>query len=181
MRAAARQLIDRAVSAEPVRVLAVDGPAGSGKTTFAALLADELQRCTGQVPPVVHTDDLCEGWNGLPGVPGKLTSQVLEPLASGSAGRYRRWDWVGSRPGEEMVVPSADWVVVEGVGCGATPCRPHLSALAWLEADVATRRGRALQRDGEIFAPHWDAWAEAEKELFAANLTRSSATLVLRT
>jgi hypothetical protein len=84
-------LAARILAADPragtTRVLAVDGPAGSGKSTFAARLALAVGA------PVVHTDDLCPGWNGLEEVAPLLLERVLRPLASGQSLRYRRYDW----------------------------------------------------------------------------------------
>ncbi|PLW74452.1 hypothetical protein C0036_01815, partial [Streptomyces sp. DJ] len=65
-----------APSCGPVRLVAVDGHAGSGKSTFAARLADAL----GPGTPVVRLDDLAThrepfGWAG------RLRARVLEPLA----------------------------------------------------------------------------------------------------
>jgi hypothetical protein len=55
-------VVDRLLAAPPsagdVRVLAVDGPAGSGKKTTAAR---RLARDLGDAP-LVHLDDLLEGW-----------------------------------------------------------------------------------------------------------------------
>ncbi|MFC6235722.1 hypothetical protein ACFPZL_11580, partial [Leucobacter soli] len=38
----------------------------------------------------------------------------------------------------------------------------------WLECPAPLRRQRALARDGEIFAPHWDSWAAQEETQIAA-------------
>ena len=57
------------------RLVCVDGPAGSGKTT----LADALRRRE-PTAVVVHMDDLFEGWDGLPTVGAQLTT-LLPPLA----------------------------------------------------------------------------------------------------
>jgi pantothenate kinase-related protein Tda10 len=64
------------------RVVAIDGPAGSGKTTLAARLAGRLRS------PVVHMDDLYPGWDGLAEAPLRLYEWVLQPLAAGRPGRY---------------------------------------------------------------------------------------------
>ena len=57
------------------RLLCVDGPAGSGKTT----LADEIRAITGA--PVVHMDNLYEGWDGLPRVGQQLERLLLPAVA----------------------------------------------------------------------------------------------------
>ncbi|MDQ1578127.1 MAG: hypothetical protein QOE21_814, partial [Microbacteriaceae bacterium] len=32
----------------------------------------------------------------------------------------------------------------------------------WVELDAATRKRRALDRDGDAYRPHWDRWAAQE-------------------
>ncbi|HET7069701.1 MAG TPA: 4-amino-4-deoxy-L-arabinose transferase, partial [Nocardioides sp.] len=71
------------------RLLCVDGPAGSGKTTLAA----EVASLAGGAA-VIHMDDLFEGWRGLAQVDDQLGT-LLRPLAEGFPGSYRRWDWPG--------------------------------------------------------------------------------------
>ena len=43
------------------------------------------------------------------------------------------------------------------------------------------RRRRALDRDGETYAPHWERWAAQERVTFARERTRARADLVLVT
>ncbi len=70
-------------SCGPVRLVAVDGPGGSGKTTFAGLLSGALNGA-----PVVHSDDFPIPWDqGPESWFGHLRRDVLEPLGRGINGR----------------------------------------------------------------------------------------------
>ncbi len=44
------------------KIVSIDGPAGSGKTTLANELASELMNAN-RVMSVVHLDELYEGWD----------------------------------------------------------------------------------------------------------------------
>ena len=83
------------------RLVAVDGFAGSGKSTFAERLARELGA------PVLHTDDLLEGWTDMVSFWPRLEAWVLDPLRQGRPGRYRRYDWLHQRFAER-------WHDIEG-------------------------------------------------------------------
>jgi len=155
-------------------VVAIDGPSGAGKTSFAAGLAD----ATGAA--VLHLEDVYPGWDGLAATP-PIVAGVLDAIAVDGVGTARRWDWDRGAPGAVLHVPPARLLVVEGVGSGAAVIRPHLSLLIWLDAPAAVRKERALSRDGETFAPHWDRWAAQEARLFAAEGTRHHADLVVAT
>jgi energy-coupling factor transporter ATP-binding protein EcfA2 len=143
-------------------VVAVDGRSGSGKTTFSELLTRALASSGPGPPQVVHLDDLYPGWDGLARTPALIRRQLLEPLATGSAPGFTRWDWAAGRPGAWRPVPAGDLLLVEGVGSGALACAPYLSVLIWLEAPPHERRRYALARDGHGYAAHWDRWARQE-------------------
>lgn len=103
-------------SCGPVRLVAVDGHAGSGKTTFTARLAAALGGA-----PVVHLDDLAThaepfGWTG------RLRGQVLEPLAAGRDAEYEVYDWTLRRFAGTAAVPLAPVVLVEGSAPGGARC-----------------------------------------------------------
>src|SRR5262245_21500525 len=70
-----------------VRLVAVDGPGGSGKTTFAARLAAALRPRDGTFA-VIHTDDLLDGWADQVSFWPRLEEWVLAPLRRGAAARY---------------------------------------------------------------------------------------------
>ena len=66
-------IVDLVLSRKPTcgstRVLAVDGPAGSGKTTLGGRVCDELTS-RGHQAVLVHMDDLYDGWTALDGSRG---------------------------------------------------------------------------------------------------------------
>lgn len=155
------------------RVVAIDGPAGSGKTTLAARLSRPLEA------PVVHMDDLFPGWDGLAEAPGKLVDWILAPLAAGRQAVYRRYDWEAGAYAERVAVPESDVLIVEGCASGSTAAAPYLSLLIWIAAPHDVRMARGLARDGEAFAPHWERWARQEDAVFTAERTRARADLIV--
>lgn len=156
-------------------VVGIDGPSGSGKTTLASAVA-QRRGCD-----VVHMDDLFPGWDGLAAAAGLLTEQVLRPLAHGSDGAYRRWDWDASAWAETVAVPRTPLLLIEGCASTVHPATPFLAVAVWVEADPAVRMTRGIERDGELFRPHWQRWAAQEQALFTADGTRDRADLIVRT
>lgn len=164
----------RPVSGSTV-VVSVDGRSGSGKTLLGTAVADTLG-C-----PVVHLDDVFPGWDGLAAGVALVTDHVLEPLARGGTAAYPRWDWMRSRPGRPVAVPVSSHLVLEGCGALVPPAVAHAAVRVWVDAPDALRRQRALARDGETYAPHWDRWAAQEDAVYAVARPWLSAHLVLRT
>lgn len=156
------------------RLVCFDGPAGSGKTTWAGGVADAWAALDAPAPKVVHMDDLFPGWSGLPHVDAQLEG-LLRPLAEQRPGSYRRYDWVAGRFAETVVVEPAQLLLLEGVGSGAARFADLITLLVWVEAPHDVRLERGLARDGDAFAPHWEQWARDEAALFAREHTRGRA------
>ena len=156
-------------------VVAIDGRSGSGKTLLGTAVADTLG-C-----PVVHLDAIYPGWDGLAAGVALVTDHVLEPVARGEHAAYPRWDWMRSRPGRTVVVDAGPHLVLEGCGALVPPAAAFAAVRVWVDAPTEVRRERALSRDGETYAPHWDRWAAQEDAVYAATRPWESADLVLRT
>lgn len=139
------------------RLLCVDGPAGSGKTTLAATVADAVPDTW-----VLHMDDFYEGWSGLgDAVCRRVRDQVLAPLAAGEPGHYRRYDWEREEFAELHLVPPTGLLVLEGVGAGSRDLAPYRSALVWVQAPDAQRVAQGLERDRRLHARLGIAFDEA--------------------
>ncbi len=156
-------------------VVAVDGRSGSGKTLLGTAVARTLA-C-----PVVHLDAIYPGWDGLAAGVELATTHVLEPVARGDHAAYPRWDWMRSRPGRTVVVDAGPHLVLEGCGALVPPAAVFADVRVWVEAPTEVRKERALSRDGETYAPHWDRWAAQEDAVYAQARPWESADLVLRT
>jgi uridine kinase len=162
-------------SCGPVRLIAVDGHAGSGKSTFAARLADALGDA-----PVLHLDDLASH-DALFAWTDRLHSQVTGPLSRGESARYARYDWrlrhFGPRSHE---LPPAPVVLVEGVGAGRQALRPLLAGLLWMDLDAERSWRRGRERDGAEQSAFWDGWTKAEARHFSADPSRPFADTLVR-
>ncbi|CAL9637121.1 hypothetical protein SUDANB105_06248 [Streptomyces sp. enrichment culture] len=161
-------------SCGPVRLVGVDGHAGSGKSTFAGELAAALGGA-----PVLHLDDIASheelfAWTG------RLLEQVIEPLRSGATAYYSPYDWRARRFGAPRPLPSAPVVLLEGVGAGRRALRPHLARLLWMELPAEDSWTRGRSRDGEEQREFWDGWVLAERRHFADDPSRPYADLLVR-
>jgi uridine kinase len=162
-----------------VRVVAVDGPAGSGKTTFAGRLAGALG-AAGAGASVLHTDDLLDGWTDLRSFWPRLERWVLAPLRRGEAAWYRRYDWVAHRFGSDwQPVGVPDVLVLEGVGSARAAIRDELSHAVFVRARRESRLARGLLRDGESLRAEWLRWMADEDAHFAADGTEQRADLLV--
>ena len=155
-------------------VVGIDGMSGSGKTEFARRLATEL------AAPVLSTDDLVRGWDGLAESIGLLTDWVLRPLAAGQPAHWQRYDWLAGRPGEWASLDPVDFLVIEGCCAGLSPAAAYLSCLIWIDVPEAERRRRLERRaDWPAYAPFAERWARQEAALQAAAETAARADLVV--
>lgn len=159
-------------------VVCLDGRSGSGKTTLARRLTRAL-RDAGTAVTVLHLDHVYPGWDGLADAVRVLGEDLLPRLRDGRPASYPSWSWVRDRPGPVVRVGPADVLLVEGVGSGGRAAREHTDLLVWLDAPTPLRYARAMGRDGDGYAPHWDRWAAQEEEYLAAEDPAAAADVVV--
>ncbi len=190
----ARLVRERPASLGGTRLILIDGPAGSGKTTLANRVAVAL----GGAPSagsgastldralapdarvqILHADDMYEGWTGLDSLSDVLMDQVLTPLSQGTAGRFHMWDWHQQARTHAIDVPLREILIVEGVGVAMAPARSLATLTVWIEADAQERLRRGLARDGEQLRSEWLAWQRREQEEFAVQGTWAEADVLV--
>jgi uridine kinase len=158
------------------RLVAVDGPSGTGKSVFAGRLADAFE----PAPPIVNTDDLLDGWDDQFTFWTRLEADVLRPLRAGRPGRYRRYDWTRRAFGDDWTsVPPANVVILEGVSAARAAIRPELTFAVYVTAPRELRLERTLRRDGEGLRPDLERWQRGEDRHFAEDDTAARVDLVV--
>lgn len=151
----------------PLFVL-IDGRSGAGKTSLAASLIREFDDAA--VPAaLVHVEDMYPGWDGLDAAIRTLSDELIPAWAHGRAAAWTPWDWSADAPAaERRSTEAAPVIVLEGVGASSASVLESVSRAGaqaltvWVSLDNEARKQRALARDGEAYAPHWDRWAAQE-------------------
>jgi uridine kinase len=163
----------------PVKLVAIDGHGGSGKSTVAELLATELGA------EIVHTDDFASWEEPVEWWP-RLVEHVLEPIAADAPSlSYRRsqW-WPDHRPEPVVDQPVTAVMVLEGVTALRSEFRPFLTLGIWVETPLETCLARGLARDrnrgaaAEVEAL-WREWLAAEETYVEHDDPRAAADLVV--
>lgn len=170
-----RRLVDDVLGRPgPVRLVAVDGPGGAGKSTFA----QRLEAAASGQSFTVHTDDFASAEDPIDWWPRLMTS-VIEPLAAGRTGRFRRYDWDARELMEWVVVPRRPIVIIEGVSSSRIEWHRHLAFSIWIETARDTRLDRGLHRHGGEMLGTWRDWMAAEDRHFDRDGARSRADLLV--
>ncbi|WP_417511613.1 hypothetical protein [Microbacterium sp.] len=174
----AASVIDAVVAVEASNpVVVIDGRAGAGKTTLSRMIAANWP-VAGR-PQLIALDSLYPGWDGLDAGAERALHDILRPHARGLLSTWRRWDWELEVEAEAHAVTPALGVILEG--CGAlTPASARLADVrVWVESPMASRKHRALERDGDGFRPHWERWAKQEERHITRDAPQKLATVTV--
>lgn len=172
---AAEELLPRLLDvrqSKPTPVVLIDGRAGSGKSTFARLLQDQVFQQTKQSPKVIHMDDLYPGWEGLAAGSLYMVEQILKPLRLTGKAQWQRWDWANNKRGGTDTgngwreFDGQNLLIVEGCGAITTQSAELADLSIWIEADRLTRKERFEARDRGVFSNLWNSWSAQEDEFF---------------
>ena len=152
-------------------IFAIDGGAGSGKSTIAALL-QQVYDCT-----VLHMDDFFlrpeQRTTERYATPGgnvdheRFLEEVLLPLRQGKSFRYRPFDCSTFTVSEGFGVTPGKLTVVEGSYSLHPTLRQHYDGSAFLRVDPTVQRQRIEKRNSPAFAQRFfDTWIPLEQAYF---------------
>ena len=170
------ELIDRG---NQTPIVLIDGRAGSGKSTFAESLQQQLFRDGESAPRVIHMDNIFEGWGGLALGSDYLVRFILQPLARRETASWQDWSWVKNQRSSWREFSGGTPLIVEGCGSLTERSKEHADISIWLEASEEVRRERWIQRERHL--EKFDFWAAQELDFYAREKSQSLADLVIKT
>jgi uridine kinase len=170
------ELIDRG---NQTPIVLIDGRAGSGKSTFAKALQQQLFRDGESAPRVIHMDNIFEGWDGLALGSDYMVRFILQPLARRETASWQDWSWVKNQRSSWREFSGGTPLIVEGCGSLTERSKEHADISIWLEASEETRRERWIQRERHL--EKFDFWAAQELDFYAREKSQSLANLVVKT
>ncbi len=170
------ELIDRG---NQTPIILIDGRAGSGKSTFAEALQQQLFRDGESAPRVIHMDNIFEGWDGLALGSDYMVRFILQPLARQETASWQDWSWVKNQRSSWREFSGGTPLIVEGCGSLTERSKEHADISIWLEASEETRRERWIQRERHL--EKFDFWAAQELDFYAREKSQSLADLVIKT
>jgi len=154
-------------------LLAIDGPAGAGKTTFAAKLERELS--VHSTVKVIHMDDLYNGWDNALSNP---LSEILDRISTAHlAGRefvIKKFNWHTMEFDSEEKIAPTDYLIIEGVGAAQQIVRETGATTYWLDIEPEIGLQRVLDRDGAHLEVQMRQWQVDQDKHFARDETREN-------
>ena len=154
-------------------LLAIDGPAGAGKTTFAAKLETELSESA--TVKVIHMDDLYNGWeNALSNALSEILDRISTAHLANREFVIKIFNWkIMQFETEETIVPT-DYLIIEGVGAAQQIVRDSGATTYWLDIEPEIGLQRVLERDGAHIEAQMRRWQVEQDKHFARDETREN-------
>ena len=167
------QLLTRIRSLPLPTAIAVSGFGGSGKTSFAAQLGQQLRA------PVISVDSFIRDkrltsyalWECIDY--DRLEHEVLVPLLSGNTSiEFGHFDWSTNAIGSRVTLHDCQRAVVEGVGLLRPSLLRHFAISIWVGCPIEEAIRRGKKRDREIYKnpqdDSWDGiWRRNDEEFYA--------------
>jgi uridine kinase len=169
-----------ASSASKRPIIAIDGPAGAGKTTLAEHLSAALSlkyKCS-----VIHMDDLYNGWDNA--FDHHLSDSLLlaaQAHIEGGSISLPHYLWNSGEYSQPQEVRSCDLLIFEGVGSFQSIVRPYITTSIWVDIDEEVGLERVLSRDGDQHSSQMHQWLTAQAQHFLLEKSKESADFILTT
>jgi len=159
-------------------IIAIDGPAGAGKTT----LAHDIKLALAQTYSIteIHMDDLYDGWdNALSSQLSAVLSYLVTAHKKSEVISLSKYDWSAGKFSTAVTLEKSELLILEGVGSGQGSIRDSLTALIWIDIDAEDGLARVLQRDGNTIENQMRKWLTTQEQHFGVEKTQNAADFVL--
>jgi uridine kinase len=177
------QVVVEEFLAKPARcgsthLIAIDGPAGAGKTTLANALSQALN--AHRNVNLIHLDDIYAGWDSaLTSVLTEALTRILETVSSGKSTQIPIYDWTTQQFSSTREMTPCDLIIIEGVGSAQRVVRDRATMTIWLDIDPDAGLERVLQRDGIVIREQMLLWQVRQEAHFLAHATRENVDFIL--
>jgi len=159
-------------------LIAIDGPAGAGKTTLATKLQTELSK--ERSVHVIHMDDLYAGWeNALGPQLTAILSSIVNAFSAQVEFTVPIFNWVNKSFDSSRTYEPTEILIIEGVGAGQKVVRDAGATLYWLDVEPEIGLARVLNRDGFEIETQMRQWQIDQEKHFISDATRSFAEYLL--
>ena len=161
-------------------IIAIDGPAGAGKTTLAHDIA--LALASQYSVTEIHMDDLYDGWdNALTSQLSDVLLHLVESHKQEKPLSLSTYNWHEGRFNPPSQLEDSALLILEGVGSGQRAIRDSLSALIWIDIEDSQGLTRVLARDGDAIENQMKKWLATQEQHFRDEGTQKAADFVLTT
>lgn len=168
-----QQILDRIHRLDAPMIIAIDGRCGSGKTTLAQALQEQLH-CS-----IIPMDDFFlrphQRTAQRLATPGenidweRFSQEVLLPLSMGEAVSYRPFRCSTQTLGAPRRLSAAAITIVEGSYCCHSQLREHYALKIFLTTDPKTQLERIRRRNGEALLKTFEStWIPLEERYFTS-------------
>ena len=152
---------------------AIDGPAGAGKTTYAAQLEAELS--VNATVKTIHMDDLYNGWdNALSNALSEILDRISTAHLAGRECVIKKFNWSTMQFDSEEIITPTDVLIIEGVGAAQQIVRESGAITYWLDIETEIGLQRVLARDGAHIEVQMRQWQIDQDKHFARDETREN-------
>jgi uridine kinase len=161
-------------------IIAIDGPAGAGKTT----LAHDIKLALAQRYSIteIHMDDLYDGWdNALTPHLSEVLTHLTDAHKKSASISLSLYNWHDGAFNPAIEIEKSELLILEGVGSGQMAIRDSLTALIWIDIEDSQGMARVLERDGIEIENQMRKWLTTQEQHFLAEGTQKAADFVLTT
>ena len=169
----ALEIIRKAAERKDRLLVTLDGPCASGKTTFAAALAGELNAS------VLHTDDFvvphAQKTAERLAIPGgncdweRLCREVIAPWKEEGLLQFQRYDFRHDCLVPPETLDAVSILILEGSYCNLPAIRAYADVRLFMMTPEKTRLERLRQRESpESLQRFFDRWIPLENAYFTA-------------